>query len=140
MRRLFTAALVAALILLFNPLSAGAINRERCAFQGLEEGWWSTEEVRRTIVCMANRFGVDPTTALSVAYRESRYDEWAWNDSSDAAGVFQHLYRYWPARADAYPVWQQRLRIRSDCWCNPRIQALVTMRMVQDSGWSAWGG
>ena len=37
--------------------------------------------------------------ALAVAWCESRYVPTAYNQSSGASGIFQHLARYWPDRA-----------------------------------------
>ena len=132
-------------ILAGAPMPAQAtIDRRHCSFQGLDRATWTTREVKRTIRCTAYRFRVSVSKALYVAWRESRYNERAYNDGGcggwDCGGLFQHHMRYWPARADAYPRWQRRWGINSDCWCNPRINSLVTILMVRDGGWGPWGG
>lgn len=139
MRKFITLVLLA---FLFNPPTAYADVAPReakvCMFQGMQRGKWTNDENVRTIKCFARKFGVSVDQALYVAYRESRYNEWAFNDSSNAAGLYQHLLRYWAARADSYPNWQRWMRIRSDCWCNPRINAFVTVMMVREGGWGPW--
>ena len=148
MRKAIKGFFVAALVVLFNPLSAQATYQEKvnkCEFQWMDPGiTWSRDEVVRTIRCFANKFGVDVSKALYVADRESHYNEWAYNDGgcggSDCGGLFQHHMAYWSSRADYFPDWQRWLNINSDCWCNPRIQSLVTTKMVQKSGWGPWGG
>jgi hypothetical protein len=131
-------------ILAVATTQAEAINIRRCSFQGLDNGTWTTREVKRTITCTANRFQVSVEKALYIANRESGYNEWAYNDGGcggwDCGGVFQHHMLYWAGRADMFPDWQRWWRINSDCWCNPRIQALVTIKMVQRGGWGPWGG
>jgi hypothetical protein len=135
------ALLVALVILLFNPptASARAIVPKRCQFQGLHTAPWTDYEVEKTIGCFAYKFGISVETAKAVAWRESHFNEYAWNNYSDAAGVFQHLIRYWPERADEFPNWQRWMRIPDDCWCNPRLQAMVTALMVRYGSWSPWG-
>jgi len=71
--------------------------------------------------------------ALYIADRESNFRPRAYNSYSGASGVFQHLRRYWGARADAYGF---------DGWSafNARANIMVTMRMVHRLGsWSPWG-
>jgi hypothetical protein len=91
----------------------------------------STWHVKKLIRCAAERFGVSPSTALYIAWRESRYDPTAYNAAGDAAGIYQHLLRYWPDRADTYgfPNWSA---------FNARANIFVTMRMVRGVGWGPW--
>ena len=65
-----------------------------------------------------------------IAWCESRLNPDARNTSSGAAGLFQHLPRYWPARAAAsgYP---------SDVF-NPRTNAFVSAWLVETSGVQHW--
>lgn len=139
------AIITAILLVLFNPAMVHAdVNVRHCSFQGLDSGTWTTREVQRTIICTANRFGVSSSTALAVAWDESRYNEGAFNyggcGGAGCGGLFQHHMSYWAVRADAYPDWQRWWHIDpSDCWCNPRIQSLVTIKMVQYGGWGPWG-
>jgi muramidase (phage lysozyme) len=71
--------------------------------------------------------------ALYVAWRESRYRPSAYNATGDAAGIYQHLVRYWPQRAEVYGFknWSP---------FNARANVFVTMRMVRHYGWAPWGG
>jgi hypothetical protein len=71
--------------------------------------------------------------ALYVADRESEFRPKAYNGYSGASGIFQHLSRYWPGRADAFGFggWSA---------FNARANIMVTMRMVHRQGdWSDWG-
>ena len=71
--------------------------------------------------------------ALYVAGRESEFRPKAYNGYSGASGIFQHLRRYWPGRADVFGF---------DGWSafNARANIMVTMRMVHRKGsWSDWG-
>ena len=93
------------------------------------EGRW---HVKKLIRCAANRWGVGVSTALYVADRESDFRPKAFNRSSCAKGVFQHLCRYWDGRAYAYGF-----KGRSPF--NARANIIVTMKMVKRHGWSPWG-
>jgi len=79
-------------------------------------------------------------TALMVADRESNFYEWAFNASSGASGLFQHLASYWPGRAAAY---LKRGWFGKGTWplgpFDPRANAIVTAMMVGPEGdWSPW--
>jgi hypothetical protein len=89
--------------------------------------------VRELIECAARHFGIGPDRALQIAFRESKFRPGAYNTYSCAKGVFQHLCRYWPTRADDYGFagWSAY---------NARANIMVTMRMVLRYGWSPWGG
>jgi hypothetical protein len=89
-------------------------------------------KVKKLIRCAAGYYHVNIDKALYVARRESRFDPKAYNASSCAKGLFQHLCRYWPDRADTYGF---------DNWSafNGRANAFVTMRMVKRYGWDPWG-
>jgi soluble lytic murein transglycosylase-like protein len=88
--------------------------------------------VKKLIRCAAHRYGVNADRALYIARRESRFRPKAYNDWSCAKGIYQHLCRYWPGRADAYGF---------DDWSafNARANIMVTMRMVRRGGWGPWG-
>ncbi len=88
--------------------------------------------VQRLIGCAARFYGVGAGTALAVAYRESKFHPHAYNARTCAQGVFQHLCRYWPTRADDYGFagWSA---------FNARANIFVTMRMVRQYGWWPWG-
>jgi len=92
--------------------------------------------VRRLVLCAANYYHVPggPAKALAIANRESRLNPRAYNASSGALGVYQHLRRYWPGRADAYGF-------RGWSGFNGRANVIVTMKMVRHlGGWWPWGG
>ena len=91
----------------------------------------STWHVKQLIRCAASHHGVSTSTALYVAWRESRYRPSAYNAAGGAAGVYQHLVKYWPDRAADYGFknWSP---------FNARANIMVTMRMVRQYGWSPW--
>ena len=95
------------------------------------KGEW---HVKQLIRCAEDRWNVPggARMALSVAGRESKFRSDAYNSYSGASGIFQHLRRYWPGRADAFGFggWSA---------FNARANIMVTMRMVHRSGsWSGW--
>jgi hypothetical protein len=93
------------------------------------DGRW---HVKKLIRCAARHWGVSPRMALYVADRESDFRPRAFNGSSCAKGVFQHLCRYWSGRAYRYGFkgWSA---------FNARANIIVTMKMVKRYGWSPWG-
>jgi hypothetical protein len=93
----------------------------------------STWHVKQLIRCAASHHGVSQSTALAIAYRESRYRPSAYNHGGEAAGIFQHLLRYWPDRSETFGF---------EDWSvfNARANIMVTMRMVRLYGWDPWGG
>jgi hypothetical protein len=93
------------------------------------EGRW---HVKKLIRCAANRWDVGVRKALYVADRESDFRPRAFNRSSCAKGVFQHLCRYWDGRAYAYGF-------KGKSPYNARANIIVTMKMVKRYGWSPWG-
>jgi hypothetical protein len=102
-----------------------------------EKDW----RVVRIMSCATERWSVPGGTsyALGIAWRESHYDPFAWNDSG-CGGVMQHMLRYWPARVRAYlePSWFRSWPNVSIF--NARANIIVAVRMAHDSGWDAWGG
>ena len=85
-------------------------------------------------MCAANHWQVPggATTAVSIAWRESRFRADAYNPSG-AEGVYQHMRQYWPGRAAAYGF-------PGASAFNARVNVIVTMRMVRRLGnWSPWG-
>ncbi len=144
-RRHFAAVLVLATILsLFSmgTSSAGSnsdktliarrssIPARICDFDWRKSTW----QVKQLIKCSARHWDVPggAVKALSIAYRESRYDPDAYNPSG-ALGIYQHMRSYWPGRARKYgfPRWSA---------FNARANIIVTMRMVKAGGWGPWGG
>lgn len=143
MRRLICTVLVGALLLIPTH-AAFALDYDRCRFQDLEpHKTWSTWETQLTVQCFARKLlnGAEQRFASYVAYRESRFHHRAWNDSSNAAGVYQHLIQYWPGRVRASRRLLKRWDVKRLKWYNPRAQAVVSMGMVRRSnvGWCvAW--
>lgn len=140
MRRRFPAALLLAAMMTILPAASlmstaeareATVPRRICRIDWRKGQW----HVKQLIRCAENRWSVPggASKALYVANRESNYRPKAYNSSSGASGIFQHLRRYWPGRADAYGF---------DGWSafNARANIMVTMRMVHRMGsWSHWG-
>jgi hypothetical protein len=91
----------------------------------------STWHVKQLIRCAASHHGVSAETALYVAWRESRYRPSAYNAGGEAAGIYQHLLRYWPERAADFGFKDWSV-------FNARANIMVTMRMVREYGWDPW--
>jgi hypothetical protein len=135
-RRAFAAALIAPIVLAIavwmpRPM-AGAYTytpKRICGDIPWREG---PRQVRRLIRCAARHYGVNVERALDVARRESNFRPRAYNPSSCAKGVFQHLCRYWPGRAYEYGFWKVGA-------FNARANIIVTMKMVRRGGWGPWG-
>jgi hypothetical protein len=91
----------------------------------------STWHIKQLIRCAASHYGIDEDQALYIAWRESRYQPTAYNEEGEAAGIYQHLLRYWPERA---------VDFGSADWSvfDARANILVTMRMVRRYGWEPW--
>lgn len=96
---------------------------------------WSTEDVRRTIVCAVGKWSVPGGVqrAISVASCESGSD--LLDRSTDGyAGTFQQAVRYWPGRRATFnpDAWDKALH-RSVF--NPRANVVVSIRMAHGVGW-----
>jgi hypothetical protein len=93
----------------------------------------STWHVKQLIRCAASYHGVSQRKALYIAWRESRYRPSAYNAYGRAAGIYQHLLKYWDGRAEEFGF---------ENWSafNARANIFVAMRMVRRYGWSPWGG
>jgi soluble lytic murein transglycosylase-like protein len=88
-------------------------------------------EVKHLIRCAARHWGVNPDKAIAIAHRESLFHPHAYNSSSCAKGIYQHLCRYWPDRAYSYGF-------KGRSAFNARANVIVTMRMVKRYGWVPW--
>jgi hypothetical protein len=95
---------------------------------------------KKMVSCFAKKFGVSPDKARYIAKRESRFDEWAWNHSSNCRGLYQHQYAYWSERVARWHKKLRHWRVQHTNWYSPRAQAVVTMAMVSHGGWGPWGG
>jgi hypothetical protein len=139
-RRRFPAALIFTSLLLSVPVvisTTPAQAREQGVPARICDIDWrkGTWHVRQLIRCAEERWPVPggASTALYVADRESHFEHDAYNSYSGASGIFQHLRRYWPGRAQAFGF-------RGWSAFNARANIMVTMRMVHHLGsWSPWG-
>lgn len=125
MRKALTTVLVGALLLI--PTQASAVNRP-CSFPRTVAG------NDKTILCFARLMHVSGQQAEYIADRESHDNEWAWNNYSGAAGLFQHLIKYWPSRVHTFRRALTKYHVKYRVWHNPRAQAVVTFKMVQNQG------
>jgi hypothetical protein len=106
-----------------------AVSSRICPIDWRQSAW----HVKQLIRCAASYHGVGERKALYIAWRESRYRPNAYNAGGNAAGIYQHLLKYWPARAEDYGF-------RDWSAFNARANIFVTMRMVKRYGWDPWGG
>ena len=90
-------------------------------------------KVKRLIRCAAHHWNVDVSKALYVADRESNFRHRAYNASSCAKGIYQHICVYWPDRA-------YKFGFKGRSAFNGRANIIVSMRMVSRVGWGPWGG
>ncbi len=100
-----------------------------CPIDWRQSAW----HVKQLIRCAASHYGVSPQKALHIAWRESRFQPDAYNAAGRAAGLYQHLLKYWPERA-------QDFGFRNWSVFDARANIMVTMRMVRRFGWAPWGG
>jgi hypothetical protein len=111
------------------PSTSRTITWRVCPIDWREGAW----HVKRLIRCAASHYGLDANKAIYIAWRESRFRPTAYNVFGKAAGIYQHLVRYWPGRAAEYGF-------RDWSVFNARANIMVTMRMVRTYGWGPWGG
>lgn len=100
-----------------------------------EGNGWSTKDVKQAIRCAAARWHVPGgyRKLFSVARCESGFNPRA--RYTDHGGVFQHVFRYWPAR---FRHWRVRgWRMHSSIW-NARSNVIVSVRMIHVGGYSPW--
>jgi hypothetical protein len=109
--------------------AARTISFKICPIDWRQSAW----HVRKLIRCVASHYGVSERKAIYIAWRESRFRPSAYNPAGDAAGIYQHLLRYWPHRSADYGF-------RNWSAFNARANIFVTMRMVLRYGWDPWGG
>jgi hypothetical protein len=136
-RVLIAASLLTAVIMSFPnaTTSEAMIQRDQtrivstriCPIDWRQSAW----HVKQLIRCAAVHHGVSTETALFVAWRESRYRPSAYNAAGGAAGIYQHLLKYWPDRAEDFGF-------RDWSVFNARANIMVTMRMVKQYGWDPW--
>ena len=134
-RTLVAASLLTAVLMSFpTATTAGAmvqrdtnVSTRICPIDWRQSTW----HLKQLIKCAASHHGVSREKALYVAWRESRYRPSAYNPHGPAAGIYQHLLKYWPERAEDFGF---------EDWSpyNARANIIVTMRMVRRYGWSPW--
>lgn len=131
-----TLALALALVPVLSLANPAGARETKVAEHVCQIDWRDGEwQVRQLIRCAADRWRVPggASMALYVADRESEFLPKAYNGYSGARGIFQHLSRYWPGRADTFGFggWSA---------FNARANIMVTMRMVHRQGdWNDWG-
>ena len=69
-----------------------AVSSRICPIDWRQSAW----HVKQLIRCAASYHGVSERKALYIAWRESRYRPSAYNAGGNAAGIYQHLLKYWP--------------------------------------------
>ena len=106
-----------------------AVSSRICPIDWRQSAW----HVKQLIRCAASYHGVSERKALYIAWRESRYRPNAYNAGGNAAGIYQHLLKYWPTRAEDFGF-------RDWSAFNARANIFVTMRMVKRYSWEPWGG
>jgi hypothetical protein len=137
MKRILTAVLAISFALTLTPAHAGITTWRdtECRYQYLDgHRGWSTWEVKKTIECATQKWGVSTSTALYVADRESHFGQYATNATSGACGVFQHLPRYFPSRLAS--VKETFGPFGGSCY-NARDNVLAAIWLAR-SGWSPW--
>lgn len=140
MRYLTVVALVAAVLAVGVRADASIKPAHACRFQKRQTGTWTTDEVKWTARCLAERMNVSVHMALYVGHRESRWHRFAWNRASDCRGVYQHKYAYWWSRVRTHARKLRKYAVEDRNWFSPRAQAVVTFAMVKQGGWGPWGG
>lgn len=142
MTRLVAISTVAA-VLATAPASAEPAWPERwqtARFRTLDwpDGSFSVRENLLTVKAAARRFGVDFSRMLCIAERESGLNEHAYNASSGASGIFQHLATYWRGRVVAYRA-PPSLYVRPGASVfNARANVLVSARLMAMGQWFHW--
>jgi hypothetical protein len=134
-RHIGVALVLAAVLTLFPMAASPAAATEPSGPTSVCRIDWrrSTWHVRKLIRCAANHFDIGVRKSLRIAFRESRFRPRAFNESTCAKGIYQHLCRYWRDRAEAYGFDGRSA-------FNARANVIVTMRMVRRFGWAPWGG
>lgn len=115
---------------------------ERIRYRSLE--WprtnFSTFENQLTVHAAAVRFGISEGRMICIVQRESGWNEHAYNASSGASGLFQHLRSYWYGRVAAYRAWAPpKLQIKAGASpFSARANVLVSARLMAMGQWFHW--
>jgi hypothetical protein len=97
------------------------------------------------IRCAAQRFGVDPQTALRVARCESGELYWPWANSNGNYGTFQQRGIYWLGRVHTFlrsewfnaAQWERIPNVPRGAYV-ARANILLSARMAKALGWGHW--
>jgi hypothetical protein len=94
---------------------------------------------RRLIRCAADRWEVPggARRAICIADAESGLNPRARSKGGEYLGLFQHRADAWPER---YETWTRPAWGLDESALSGRTNAIVTMRMVNASGWGPWEG
>ena len=134
-RAVVAASLLTAVLMSFPaaPVAHAVVQHDRTGATRICPIDWrqSTWHVKQLIKCAASHHGISREKALYVAWRESRYRPSAYNPHGPAAGIYQHLLKYWSDRAED-------LGFENSSPYNARANIIVTMRMVRRYGWTPW--
>lgn len=142
MRKYLIAVLVGSMLIIgmASPATAHQRPGNACRFQNRQPGYWTRDEVRWTVKCLANWMNVDVDHATYIAYRESRYFYKAVSWTGCCVGVYQHQSKYWSGRVQDHLRKLRKFHVHDRSWTSPRAQAVVTFAMVKQGGWGPWGG
>jgi hypothetical protein len=135
------------LALIQGPPSAEAVHdgqanwrMEHCRYQSVDPGYWTQREVHMLIHCAVEKWKESHSIADYVANRESKMLYNAYNASSGACGVYQHLSKFWGGRVAAYNKSHLGgLHVKDTRCFNARANVLVSLWMVDRGGWGPWG-
>ncbi len=104
---------------------------------------FSVHENQLTVHAAAVKFHVSEGYMTCVVMRESGWNEYAFNPSSAASGLFQHLRRYWYGRVAAYhSAMRNRPRLQIRLGASPfnaRANTLVSARLIALGQTYHWG-
>jgi hypothetical protein len=144
MKKLLALCLSIATLCISQPMTAISASYElpldrACRFQfydGHED--WSPDEVKRTITCAVRRWPVPGgrTKALAIAWRESRFQQYATNPSG-CRGIYQWLDSTW---AWVLPRFHKLYQFLSHNVYNARSNVMYAIRYAHQYGWGPWGG
>lgn len=99
----------------------------------------STREAQLTLKSVARIKGFSFSRANCIAQRESGYRYNAYNSSSGASGIFQHLRRYWKGRVASYGPRSGPLEINHPASpFNGRANIIVSGAMMAAGQWYHW--
>ena len=139
---LLVALSLASTVFIATPAQAGKWRWHFCRFQSADgHKGFADWEVRRTIRCATQKFGVSFKTAMCIARRESGLNEFADNPYSTASGVFQVVEGTWDGWATQFHrKWVHwRAWRRGSVW-HARTNVMRSVFVMHRHGLSAWGG